>query len=449
MGTTVVGYPGTLVTIPFTSADNYVMNQVLSAINGAYASVFTGTATMSAYSGIESAVTVSGPVIGEGYSSDNTITQLALEGNDTFFAATNLGTGVNTVAAFGPEVAAMTVVSSANTDLIFYNYATSTTAYLGGGQNSWVQTEGTNASLYVAGSGVESVVGGAVVNAAAGASTGITLGATSFSDILIGNNTSISAVSPTAGTTTDWMALVGTEGDSTATVAATVTGASGIQLNILNTGNAFIDAGASNVMILPGSTGNTTLFGGTGADTVYSGVGYFQGGSGGSNILLSSTVAGVTTLIGGAGTFGDTLVSYAGQDLLKGGAGNDLIWDYSSAGDTLISSGGIDTLYGASSGNNTIGFGNATTDAYGDLGNASAAANVYFQNQADGTDYIFDFKTGSDKFNLNLGIGSSQDLTVNSLSVAGSSTDVTLSDGTKIVFVNNTSVSSTDFIAHS
>jgi Ca2+-binding RTX toxin-like protein len=352
------------------------------------------------------------------------------------------------VSATTGEAAAMTVVAGSNTDLVMNDHATSLTANLGGGQN-WLYeaSSASHANIYVAGSATTGAVGGAIINAARGDVTNVTLGTDAFLNIVTGPTTNIIATS-VSGSGYDFIDIAKATAASlasVATIAATVTGAQNVELYILNTGNAFINAESSDVVVMPGSTGNTTLYGGTGADTVIGGTGYFQGGSGGANLLISSTLAGSTTMIGGSGDYSDTLLSYAGSNLLQGGSGSDLIWDAASAGDTLISSGGTDTIWGSASGNNTIGFGSATTDAFGDLNNSSASANIYFQDQASGTDYIFDFKTGSDTFNLSLGVGASTSLTVSSLTVSGSNTDVTLSDGTKIVFVNNTTVTNSSF----
>ncbi|MDR3718379.1 MAG: hypothetical protein P4K98_06225 [Bryobacteraceae bacterium] len=449
--TTVIGSPGSTVTIPYTSADSYAFGQAANILTDVLNNATVPGNTVTAYTNGQT-VSTGGAIVAEGTSVDIVGTLL---NSDTLFAAVNSGSGTNTIAAIG-GTAQMTVISSGNTDLVFVNNSPSTTAYLGGGQNYFKENSSTaGADIYVAGAGTtaaqDSIYGGAIIDASQGNTT-INLGNTSFTDVLTGGNVSIVA---NAGTET-------AEISGSSTVPVSISGTTGSTLDLLNNASAFITPGAGNIIIIPGSTGSATLFGGsatiggvavsapafTGSATVFGGLGYYQGGSGGSNILMSGTVAGATTLIGGADTSGgDTLISYAGNNYLLGGTGNDILWDAATVaggGDTLIGAGGSDTLLGAQDGGNTIGFGSDTTFAYGYFNGSSTSAlsNTYYQAGADGFDVISGFRSGVDQFNLSLGAGSVGGLTVSTLTSVSAGTVAKLSDGTEIFFAGSTVVAS-------
>lgn len=460
MGTTVVG-GNSFVTIPFTSADSYVVNQVLGLINDSYALALSGTTSLTAYSGTDAGsfinVTVPGGVIATDLNNGTGETLINLgTSNNIFYAGNHTGGSANIIAAVG-NTDNMTVAASADTELLFYNNASNVTAYLGGGSQAFAENSDTaSANIYAAGSGDTAVANGAVIDASKGSTT-VRLGPTSFTEVTVGGSVSIQAVgSSVGGTTTEWLTL-----DGSSTVAASVNGAAHAHVNIVNNANAFITPGASDIIIVPGSSGSATLFGGsatiggteltapafTGTATVFGGTGYYEGGSGGGNIMLTSTLAGSTTLIGGAGT-GDTLVSYGADNSVYGGAGSDMMWDAGSGGDTLVSNGGTDTIYGSSYGNNTIGLGNDTTwvNGYGTGADSSASGNIYYQvaGQSGTIDYIFDFKSGTDVFDLTLGEGASSSLSLSSITYIppgtydgtynAGGTIAMLSDGTEVVF---------------
>ena len=288
-----------------------------------------------------------------------------------------------------------TVAAVGGADLVFVNNSIAD-VLIGGGYGYIAQGSATaQAVINVQGSDTFGV-GGAIIDASQGATT-VNLFENSADIVQTGGQILINAE-----VGTEILELTGAS-----TVPATITGATGSTLWLLNQSNAFINPGDGNILILPGSTGSATLFGGTlttssgnvtapaftGSATVLGGTGYYQGGSAGNNILTSSTVEGATTLVGGdtvpgatdilesfgagnellAGPGSALLVAEASFDTLIGGPGTNLLYSYASnndliggsgsatlvsftSGDTLIAGSGNDVLIGQSTlgGNNFV-----------------------------------------------------------------------------------------------
>ena len=174
---------------------------------------------------------------------------------------------------------------------------------------------------------------------------------------------------------------------------------------------------------------------------MFGGTGMFTGGSAGGNILLTSTVNGVTTLIGAGKS--DTLIAQAGGDVLRAGSGTDILAAVGNTtiGNTFITGSGVATVLGGAAGNNTIGLGSGTAVVYGQHGSvaASPTSDTYQLYAAGGSDTIGDFVVGTDVFKISTGYAGSVGaaITVASTVASGNNLVVTLSDSTKITFLND------------
>jgi hypothetical protein len=432
---TVSGTDGTTVSIPWSSTDSAAIAQ--AALSGVTGLVGAGEMTIATYAAGDSLS--SGDLAYSGISVTVPGTTLfnSVPDNNAFLSVD----GSATVAAIGGG-APTTVVSGAQSSLVYYNNSEHATILLGGGCNYIAQNaDSVSAVINVAGSATLGI-GGAVIDAHQGSAT-INLSSNAVVNLEAGGSNLIHA---RAGT--ELLQIGGTS-----TVPVTVTGASGSQVEMLNQNSAFIEPGAGNFILLPGSTGTATLFGGTrtfggttytghaftGSATVLGGTGYFEGGSAGNNILFSSTVNGATTLIGGGNN--DYLASFASGDSLVGGAGSDIMvgWNTTGSGNTFISGGGSDTIFGSATGNNVIGLGADTTLAYGQHNTIdSLTGNRYFQAKDGGTSTIGDFLVGYDVFSLSLSSSSTgQNIGVKNIESDGSGgTRATLTDGSTITFLH-------------
>jgi hypothetical protein len=225
-------------------------------------------------------------------------------------------------------------------------------------------------------------------------------------------------------------------------------------------GRTFIDPGADNVTVFAGS-GTETLFGtgddtmagvtvpsggalsNSGSDFVFDGNGYFHGGSGELNMLMTSTLTGAATLAGGGAV--DILFSQGAGDSLKGAAGT-VVMDaagFSEPGFSVAGASGGDVLnagssnafmFGAAWGSNTIVSGSGAATVYGNHGASGKVGDIYIDGGKAGSLAILDFLPGADVVALD---GAT---IVNATPSAGATpgTTVSLSDGTQIVFVDET-----------
>lgn len=440
---TVSGTDGTPMSIPWSSKDSAAIAQAaLSGVTNLVGSGDMGITNYAkgdrlspgdlTYSGIS--VTVPGTTLFNSIPDNNAF--LSVDGSAT-------------LAAIGGS-ARTTVVSGAHSSLVYYNNSESATILLGGGCNYIAQNaDSVTAVINVAGSATLGI-GGAIIDAHQGAAT-INLSSNAVVNLRAGGTNLVHA---RAGT--ELLQIGGTS-----TVPVTVTGTPGSKVELLNQNSTFIEPGAGNFILIPGSTGTATLFGGTrtfggtshaapaftGSATVLGGTGYYEGGSAGNNILFSSTVNGATTLIGGGNN--DYLASFASGDSLVGGAGSDFMvgWNTTGSGNKFVSGGGSDSIFGSATGNNVIGFGADTTLAYGQHHAIDAlTGNTYFQAKDGGTSTIGDFLVGYDVFSLSLSSSSTgHNIGVRNIASDGSGgTIATLTDGSTITFLHAT-VTGNDF----
>jgi hypothetical protein len=420
-GTTVTGNIGGItVSVPFTSTQNFALAQAaLNAVTitgGVYAPT-TASTNASAPGGTQAVVVSVG---GSTYfnSLPSTTTLLIADGSNQTVAA---------IGGTGP----ITVEGGTNSSVVFHNNSTAPGAqiFLGGG-NNYVSEDSANASAVInvdgsyetlpqAVAGNSTVgLGGAFIDAHQGSTT-VNLYANSNANVVLGGNDLINVEPSTvAGGSTDLLAITGSS-----TVPATITAGSGSTLWLVDDANAFIEPAGGNVVILPNSTGSATLFGGTGtvpaftgSASVYGGTGYFQGGTAGPNYLAASSLSGADATLVGAGS----------SNLLVGGAGST----------------NNDLILGSTIGGNLIGFGAGADTATGYDGNTSLTGltgNTYFQAYADGTDTITDFLPGHDVFSLTMSGGyEGTPVSIVSITPAGTGTQVVLSDGSRINFLNAT-----------
>ena len=162
-------------------------------------------------------------------------------------------------------------------------------------------------------------------------------------------------------------------------------------------GDDVISGGAGNDEII-GGTGDDTITGGIGDDTITAGDGNdsVTGGDGNDDITGG---AGVDTIDGGRGD--DTIDGGAEADILTGGAGADSM--NGGLGDDEIDSGsGNDQVYGGT-GDDTIEAGTGADNVAGaegddeiDLGDDTAADQLFFVRETDGFDTVTNFNPADD-----------------------------------------------------
>lgn len=162
-----------------------------------------------------------------------------------------------------------------------------------------------------------------------------------------------------------------------------------------------------------GGTGDDSLSGGTGPDNLkgWWGADTIEGGGGDDRI---SGEAGNDSIGGGSGH--DTIVLGNGDDRGDGNNGDDVIWGRKGA-DTIYGGGGndilrggneADTLFGGDGADRLIG-GNGADTLNGGVGadvlsgGDGADVFVFAEGDADGLDQIFDFQTGEDQLDFELG----------------------------------------------
>ena len=153
-----------------------------------------------------------------------------------------------------------------------------------------------------------------------------------------------------------------------------------------------------------GTFQDDTLLGGNGNDSL--------DGKSGDDLLDGG--AGNDTLVGGDNS--DTLHGGDGDDVLEGGTNGDLL-DGGAGNDNLSGGENSDTLLGGE-GNDSLFGGNSNDTLEGGLGNdilsGEGGIDTYVLNPGEGTDTVFGFEDGIDRFKL----GGS--LTFTDLAIAGS-----------------------------
>jgi Ca2+-binding RTX toxin-like protein len=157
---------------------------------------------------------------------------------------------------------------------------------------------------------------------------------------------------------------------------------------------------------------DTLIDGGAGTDALY-----WAAGANANIDLAADSIEFVQTLgdndtLNGANATADLIVfAGAGNDTATGGGGNDFLWG-EAGNDTLAGNGGNDTLVGGTGADRLAG-GAGTDNLYGNSGaGGDSAADTFVFTPNWGTDFVYDFEHGTDKFDMTaLGIQFS-DLTV-------------------------------------
>jgi Ca2+-binding RTX toxin-like protein len=205
-------------------------------------------------------------------------------------------------------------------------------------------------------------------------------------------------------------------------------------VNALGATSDFVQGGSSDLYFV-GGAGGATIYGGNGSDTFFGGSGtqLVYGGSAGDNFLEAGFGAAATLQGGGAG---DTLAAVGSSaQVLTAGPGSELLTAALSSGADLLTAGyGNDTLVGGSGADTFVGgAGNATIQA-------GSGSSVFELVQGQSSQEVVQgiFNVNQIKINL-VGYsgnpnGIPADVTGNS--VVNGSLVVTLSDNTKITFLN-------------
>ena len=282
---------------------------------------------------------------------------------------------------------------------------------------------GTAGSLIGLGSGV-ALINGRGPDTIVGGAGSATIGAATGS--LVGLGAGMALVSAAAGST-----VVGGAGANTVGVR----------------GEGILMFGGSGHTTFIGGTGSSTVAGGSGSATLFGGQGggVLAGGAAGSNIIVAGQQA--TTLIGGGGN--DVLFATgSGGDLLVAGSGNTTLQGGASSGNDTFFAGAGNTLIGLGAGQGTVFAGSGASTVVGGSGSTTYAV---LNGHAGGTEQIIGFKLGVDKLALG---GFADGEIVRALSSvttdAGSattaaSTTMTLSDNTRITFMDMTSINARVF----
>ncbi len=303
---------------------------------------------------------------------------------------------------------------------------------------------------------------------------------TGYADILdIAGAATISAAAMTANT------VVG------ATSGVTYYGATGSSGELLLDGGPSLvigaATGAGNYTVVGSGSGSNTIFAGSGADLIATGTGTSLVGLGsGANTVTSQ---GADTILGGAGTgviygagatqavFGGagSLIFVGGAGIATlvtgptapivafGGAGGTIDLFGASSGNILAAASGNETLQGANGTGANVFFGGTGTSALvGGTGNdlfiagkgasvitGGGGANTFeFVSGATGgaTDFISDFGASSANRVLLSGYNSTTAAVLNTATVSGGSTTITLADSTKVQFVGVTNLTASSFL---
>ena len=196
-----------------------------------------------------------------------------------------------------------------------------------------------------------------------------------------------------------------------------------------------------------GGSGNSTVVGGTGSSTIFGGTGggVFAGGSGGRNVIVAG--AGASTLFGGGD--GDVLFAQgrAGSVLVAAATGNETLAGADSTGSNTFFAGGGNNLLGGGAGNEVFfaGRGQATM-----IGGGGADTFAFSNGLAGGRVVIGDFNPGEgDRVTLQGYAGGAQGAAQQALAGArtsGGSTSISLTDGTQITFQGTGSLSASWFV---
>ncbi len=191
--------------------------------------------------------------------------------------------------------------------------------------------------------------------------------------------------------------------------------------------------GGSGAMLFVGGSGTSTAVGGAGNNTLF-------GGSSGRDLLVAGV--GASTVVG---TDGNTIVGLGtSPDMLVAGTGNETLVGSSGGGnDQMFANSGNDALFGGT-GNDTFV---ASTGTAQMVGGSGQDLFIFVNGAAGGIDTIWNFQQGQDHVALfGYGRGIVRFL-LNTASVAGGSTTITLPDNTHITFGNVAQLNSSDLFA--
>jgi len=191
-------------------------------------------------------------------------------------------------------------------------------------------------------------------------------------------------------------------------------------------------AGGNGNDVLVADVGVDTLNGGAGNDILYfdssdvvDGESGFDAGyiTAGSGMLLSMALSnlewaadfanGNDTFEGGTATWNIDVYAAGGTDTVTGGSGSDFLWG-GAGNDTITGNAGNDTLVGEG-GADTLRGGAGTDNLYGNSGNGGdGAVDTFTFVDNWGTDFVFDFENGTDKFDVSTvtGLNGFSDVTV-------------------------------------
>jgi chitodextrinase len=420
----------------------------------------------------------------------------ALEAGTTKVHDLDVATGSSTVPAVKNALNAMAV-----TDAISNSTSTLGNGYrvgyiLGGGPAALQDTTGGNLLVGVSGESTlygaddDTLVGGeGNVTFVTAGTTGTIIGGTGANTMFLG---AADADITSQGTDT----IIGGSGSATVTAlgSALYLGGPGTSdIDLVGSGTV-IGGGAGSTVY--GGTGNQVIFGSTsltyvgssGAATIIGGgIGNTVIGGSGNLLLFASsslTYAGgneAATVIGGSGpldasigagggiVYGspggdDTLTSGSGSAILVGGGTGDLLTVTGSIGDTLVAGSGAETLTGAGSSGNLVFFGGSGPDVeVGGTGNdlfVTSSADETLVGGGSSNDYLFANTPGTQRVDVIAGFNPATDAiglfgygnepaadtaALASASASGSSTNITLPDGTTIVLVDTPSLHSFSF----
>lgn len=211
----------------------------------------------------------------------------------------------------------------------------------------------------------------------------------------------------------------------------TITGSGFNDIIWSGAGNDLVTGGDGNDVILA-DVGIDNVSGGNGddsfyvdaSDTVDGGAGfdavYITGGSGMTLNMATQQLEWAADFVGGNDTIDGSGASVAlevyaagGTDIVKGGSQSDFLWG-GTGGDAITGNGGNDTLVGEAGADKLTG-GLGLDTLYGNNGSGGdGAADLFVFTDNWGTDFVYDFENGIDKFDVSAvtGVDSFADLTV-------------------------------------
>ncbi len=234
----------------------------------------------------------------------------------------------------------------------------------------------------------------------------------------------------------------------------TLTGGSGDDTLAGGDGTDTVNGGLGADLLFAG-TGSDNFFGGDGDDKIYilGNDGTIDGGVGFDRAIVLDT-AGVSVTIGanteyGAGNIGNDTLNASGlaTAITLGGADGADTLRGGSAADTMAGGTGNDDVFGNGGGDNLIG-GDGNDRLFGgagdDLLTGGIGSDRAFVEDASGTDYVFGFENGLDKFNFSL---HSSVNAFGDLVITGNGTDafVNFNGGQLVIFGAAGQIEASDF----